>query len=252
MPERASGGPPGTGPGPQAEALRELRAGLAAQARLAAFAAHEINGPLAGIKSAVALLGLAVPADHPHHGYAALVDREVDRISALLRLMYGLHRREGKEPAGQTASTLLQDQQRLLESRFLAGRVRFDPKTEIPESQPLREAPLLRHILFNLLQNAIEATPPEGTVSCRIRQDGGWLELEVRDQGPGLPAGMEDQIWAPGFTLKRSPIQTGLALGLSGCRLAAEALGGTLGAASQPGGGSVFTLKIPMATNDSA
>lgn len=233
------------------EALRELQAGLAAQARLAAFAAHEINGPLAGIKSAVALLGLAVPADHPHYGYAALVDREVDRISALLRLMYELHRREGKEPAEQTASTLLQDQQRLLESRLSAGRVRFDLKAEVPDSRPLRDAPLLRHILFNLLQNAIEATPPEGTVSCRIRQDGPWLEIEVRDQGPGLPAGREDQIWAPGFTLKRSPIQAGLALGLAGCRLAAGALGGTLKAASEPGGGCVFTLKIPMATDGS-
>lgn len=233
------------------EALRELQAGLAAQARLAAFAAHEINGPLAGIKSAVALLGLAVPADHPHYGYAALVDREVDRISALLRLMYELHRREGKEPAEQTASTLLQDQQRLLGSRLSAGRVRFDLKAEVPDSRPLRDAPLLRHILFNLLQNAIEATPPEGTVSCRIRQDGPWLEIEVRDQGPGLPAGREDQIWAPGFTLKRSPIQAGLALGLAGCRLAAGALGGTLKAASEPGGGCVFTLKIPMATDGS-
>lgn len=233
------------------EALRELQAGLAAQARLAAFAAHEINGPLAGIKSAVTLLGLAVPAGHPHHGYAALVDREVDRISALLRLMYELHRREGKEPSGQTVSTLLQDQQRLLGSWLSAGRVRFDLKSEIPDSRPLREAPLLRHILFNLLQNAIEATPPEGTVSCRIRQDGGWLEIEVRDQGPGLPAGMEDQIWAPGFTLKRSPIQTGLALGLSGCRQAAEALGGTLYAVSQPEGGCVFTLKIPLPAGDS-
>ena len=242
---------PAPSPGPaRAEPLRDLRAGLAAQARLAAFAAHEINGPLAGIKSAVTLLGLAVPADHPHHGYAALVDREVDRISALLRLMYDLHRREGKEPAEQTASTLLQDQQRLLESRFLAGRVRFDPKTEIPDAQPLREAPLLRHILFTLLQNAIEATPPDGSVSCLIRQDGDWFEVEVRDPGPGIPPGLEDAIWTPGFTLRRSPIQTGLALGLSGCRLAAEALGGTLGAASQPGSGSVFTLRIPMATDD--
>ncbi|HEY3399387.1 MAG TPA: HAMP domain-containing sensor histidine kinase [Geothrix sp.] len=220
-------------------------AALAAKAQMAAYIAHEINGPLAGIKSAITLLGTAVSPDHPHHPYLGLVDREIDRIAATIRMMYELHRPKAEGASSIAVAVLFQDLASLLGTRLRARRVSLDTRQEASDLPDLPQAGLLRQVLFNLLQNAIEATPLGGTVVCAARWQGGGIELEVRDQGPGLSSELLEHIWMPGFTLKRSSVQAGLGLGLSGCRRVVEGLGGSIHTENPPEGGCVFLVRFP-------
>ena len=64
---------------------------LAATGRLAAAVAHEINNPLAGIKNSFQLIKQAVPPEHPHYGFLALIDKELARVTEIVRQMYLLY-----------------------------------------------------------------------------------------------------------------------------------------------------------------
>lgn len=219
---------------------------LSGKAQMAAYVAHEINGPLAGIKSAFTLLQTAIPAEHTYRPYVELVDREIDRITAIVRMMYELYR--PSEPTAQNVAvaTLLQDIATLLAPRFRSHQVSLmlDPGT--PGLRATLQANLLRQVIFNLLQNAIEATPRQGMVRCCASKEGGVLEIQVSDEGPGIPPGNTEKVWEAGFTTKRNAIQGGMGLGLSTCRRLLESLQGSIAFENLPKAGCVFTVRIPL------
>jgi two-component system, NtrC family, sensor kinase len=116
----------------------------------------------------------------------------------------------------------------------------------------LSELPLLRcraarlhQVVVNLLMNAIDACPPEGTVTIRTRTDTevGGIRLEVADTGCGIDPAIRERIFDPFFTTK--PIGEGTGLGLSISYGIVQEHGGTIEVQSSPGGGSCFTIRIP-------
>jgi signal transduction histidine kinase len=104
------------------------------------------------------------------------------------------------------------------------------------------DGPRLRHALVNILQNAVQASP-DGHPRLSIRSSGDTLIFEVRDFGPGIPAGTENQLFEPFFTTRTN----GTGLGLAVARRAAEGHGGTIQARNHPDGGAVFEVRIPEA-----
>jgi len=228
------------------ELLAQGNETLAAKAQMAAYVAHEINGPMAGIKSAFALLQTAIPAEHTYRPYVELVDREIDRITAIVRMMYELYRPNEPKAQNVAVAMLLQDIATLLAPRFRSHQVNLILDAGEPGLRGALRANLLRQVLFNLLQNAIEATPPRGTVRCSARRDGEILEIQVNDQGPGIPFEIAEKVWKPGFTTKRNALQGGMGLGLSTCRRLLEGLQGSIHFKNLPGGGCVFTVRVPL------
>jgi signal transduction histidine kinase len=104
---------------------------------------------------------------------------------------------------------------------------------------------LLQEAVCALLQNAVEAAPEGGTVSVRGGASGGAHRIEVRDDGPGIPAENLERIFEPFFTTKAGE---GSGLGLSAALRIAAKHGGTVDAESAgPGRGSRFYLLIPAA-----
>ncbi|HEX6040716.1 ATP-binding protein [Longimicrobium sp.] len=107
----------------------------------------------------------------------------------------------------------------------------------------------VRQILVNLLSNAVKFTE-QGEVAVVAGGDDGRTWLEVRDTGPGLPAGSEEAVFeeflqiAAGTKSKREP---GSGLGLAISRRLARAMGGDLTARSGAGNGAAFTLVLPAA-----
>ncbi len=102
-------------------------------------------------------------------------------------------------------------------------------------------------LLWNLVKNAIEASPPQSTVHVSLSGDDVSIELEVRDQGPGLDEAAQARIFMPYVTTKAS----GTGLGLHLVREAAEALGGHLLLRSRPGQGTSFRARLPRLTRNS-
>lgn len=232
----------------RAQAMAEATEGVMARGRMAAYIAHEINNPLMGIKNAFQLLDKAIPGDHPHVRYVGLIHQEIARISRIVRGMYELYKPIPQPPSEIHLETLLQDVAAMLEpkARLHQAHLRVDsPDTHL---QALVASDLIRQVLFNLIQNALEASPPQGTVTCRALRRDLQLILEVSDEGNGVSADLEQQIFASGFSTKPAlATQMGLGLGLSSSRRLAEGMGGTLNYSNHPSGrGCTFMLDLPM------
>jgi signal transduction histidine kinase len=97
-----------------------------------------------------------------------------------------------------------------------------------------------------LLDNAVKYTPEGGTVTVHIGKDEAGVELAVADTGIGIPAEHLPQIFDRFYRADESRPTGGAGLGLAIARQIAEQLGGTIRAASVPGQGSTFTLRLPL------
>ena len=96
----------------------------------------------------------------------------------------------------------------------------------------------------NLLDNAIKYTPAGGRVDVSAGREGDRAVLRVSDTGLGIPADEQPRIWDRLFRGDRSRAERGLGLGLSLVKAIVEAHGGTVSVESQPGHGSVFTVRL--------
>ncbi|GEM_PF-1783396 len=225
--------------------LRDMER-LSAKGQMAAYIAHEINNPLAGIKNAFALLETAIPADHPHRHYADLIKREIDRIAGIIRTMYHVYRPPSAEQGAVALQEVFQDIQSLLVPMLRTAGVRIN--LDLPDAG-LRvrfNGGLLRQVIFNLAQNAVEASRRDGSVVLGGHRDGQGALITVQDEGSGIPPEWGDQVFHPGFSSKRDSGMSGLGLGLSTCKSIVESMGGTLDFTSPgPGAGCTFRVRVP-------
>lgn len=102
----------------------------------------------------------------------------------------------------------------------------------------------LRTAIFELVLNAIEATPAGGTVRVRTFAQGDTVRLEVRDGGAGVPGGMADEVFDPFISTKAEP---DAGLGLSAVWAIAQRHHGDVTIEAHPSGGTVVTLTLPRA-----
>jgi signal transduction histidine kinase len=108
---------------------------------------------------------------------------------------------------------------------------------------------LLASAVLNLLHNAFKYTRPRGRVVLRARAEGRQLLLEIEDECGGIPQSRGDLFQA--FGDRRGRDRSGLGLGLSIARKAIRAHGGDICIRNMPGKGCVFTIEIPLATEES-
>jgi signal transduction histidine kinase len=106
------------------------------------------------------------------------------------------------------------------------------------------DARALNQVLLNLLKNATEAVEGAGgVVGVRLRQEGDRVVIEVRDDGPGIPAANRERLFEPFFSTKEAGRGTGL--GLSICRRIVSEHGGSIAVESSEGNGTAFTVRLP-------
>lgn len=111
----------------------------------------------------------------------------------------------------------------------------------------LADAPLLRRLVENLLGNALKFTPDDGAVWLGARSDGGQqMRLWVRDSGPGVPPDQREHIFEKYGQVRGHAQRSGTGLGLTFCRMVAEAHAGRIGVDDAPGGGSLFWVELPI------
>jgi signal transduction histidine kinase len=106
---------------------------------------------------------------------------------------------------------------------------------------------LLRHILLNLISNAIKYSPDGGTITVTVVQEQLDIVIRVSDQGIGIPPKDQKRLFQPYQRASNTGSIKGTGLGLSIVKLCAEAHKGSVSVASQPGGGSTFTVVLPDA-----
>ncbi|MEZ4585918.1 MAG: ATP-binding protein [Gemmatimonadales bacterium] len=228
------------------QALQEVST-LTTMGRLAARVAHEINNPLAGIQSAFMLVKDSVPAEHPHHRYVASIEREIGRIAGVTRQLYETYRPETESTPEASVATLVTDGATLLEQLNKRTGIRISVALDgVPAVVPLPSA-MIRQIVFNLVQNAIDASPEGAVVSVRATAVDDRLTIVVRDSGPGVPDAIKQRIFEPFFSTKQRSTETGgMGLGLSLVHRSVTAVGGRITVRDADGGGAEFVVELPL------
>jgi len=208
------------------QALRQSEK-QATTGQVAARIAHEINNPLAGIKHAFLLSKDAIPASHPHYAFVGRIEREIARIARIVRQMYDLYRPEQEPPRELDLDTVIQDVVALLQGNCRERDVTIGVDTPAVPVVSLPEG-LLRQVLFNLLRNAIEASPPGERVGIGAQVVDDRLTLSVADRGEGIPEEVRSRVFESFFTTRRASPDGGLGLGLSVCKGIVDGMGGCL------------------------
>jgi PAS domain S-box-containing protein len=226
--------------------LREVEK-LTTMGRLAARVAHEINNPLAGIQNSFLLIRDAISPDHRYYPYVGAIEREIGRIAAVTRQLYETYRPEPGAGGHAGVRVVIADAVAFLEQVNRKTGVRIVADLDgTPAVVPLPDS-VLRQSVYNLVQNAVEASPPDGTVTVSARVEDGGLVLRVRDQGPGVAPEARESVFEPFVTTKGRNLSTGgMGIGLSLVRRSVEALGGRIEVLDPPGGGAEFVVRLPL------
>ena len=215
--------------------------GILAIATQAAGAAHELNTPLSTMLTLLPELRREYRGSPALEEDLALLQEQVTRCRTILREMVAF----GKAQLSQQPEQLsVADFVRSCLERFQLLRPEAELELQLDEdsrSIVLRTPPGLRHSLLNLLNNAADASALRGShvVELQVHSSEGWLELIVRDRGPGFDAGGATAL---GQTRK----QTGLGIGLTLAEATVERLNGELTASNTENGAQV-RLRLPLA-----
>jgi len=227
----------------QLESERQRAARLAYFEVLASSLAHEIKNPLVAIKTFAQLIPRrqsdALFADE----FSRIVTREIGRMEHLVEQLRTLsrpsdrprQRLDVREPLAQAVESLRPafDEKRMVIGTSLGAEPRF----------VLGDHGELEQLFINLLMNALEATPPDGTLSIELTATGDHVTVAVADSGPGIPAELLEHVFDPFITTK----QRGSGLGLTICAGIAAAHRAKLRAANRAAGGALLTAEFPLA-----
>jgi PAS domain S-box-containing protein len=232
------------------ESMREISA-LTTMGQLAARVAHEINNPLAGIQNAFLLIRGAIPETHPHYRFVGAIEREIARIAAVTRQLYETYRPDQLMAKQSSVILAVSDAVSFLEQVNRGRQVQIvTDMSRAPSMVPVPDA-LLRQTLYNLVQNAVDVSPADGTVHVSAAEEGDCCVLRVTDEGPGVPPAIRERIFDPFFSTKDRTMKTGgMGIGLALVRQSVQAVGGQISLHDRPGGGTEFEVRLPMTPLD--
>ena len=235
----------------EAEAQVRRTERLAALGQLSAGLAHEIRNPLSTIKGSAEMLLKNVDADGAvAHELAGFISTEVDRTNALVTRFLDFARPLALRLEKTEIAEVIDEAVAQVEKHTPPLDVSIY-KNYSPDIPPfLLDRQLIERVFYNLLLNAAQASPPQGTVTVKTRQFGettgdDTVEISVIDRGTGIASKDRESIFNPFFTTKSS----GVGLGLAIVSKIVDEHGGQITVESEPGAGSVFRVFLPVREN---
>ena len=238
----------------QVEALAQLTAVSNAKSEFVARVSHDLRAPLHAIGGLAELL-VRRAVDEDGRRLAEGITREADALRALVDDLLDLSRVEAGRidlhPAVFSLSRCVEGSVGLVraraEERGLELAVTIAPGVD---GDVWGDADRLRQVLVNLVDNAVKFTR-SGSVRVDVLPAGGdEVDIEVSDTGPGIAPEDIERIFEA-FAQSHDD-QSGTGLGLTISRDLADAMGGSLTVRSEPGVGSVFTVRLPLPRKDIA
>jgi two-component system, OmpR family, sensor histidine kinase KdpD len=211
---------------------------------------HDLRTPLASITGAVTLLiessDRIAPASRAE--LLTTIYEESERMERLIRNLLDMTRLES---GGAALTKEWQSVQEIIgaalhyEDRRLRGR---EVTADIPQDLAMvqMDAVGIEQVLVNLIDNAVEHTPPGTAIEISARDRDGEVVIEVADEGCGLPENSGQRVFEKFFRAgSMNGSSHGIGLGLAICKAIVDAHGGKISAGNRAGGGAVFRFTLP-------
>lgn len=218
---------------------------LAALGEMSAAVSHELNQPLAAMKTYLAGARLLLQRRRAEEALSSFqrIDDLIERMGAITRQLKSYARKGGEafEPIDVRAS--VSSALSMMEPTLRSGRVRISHALPRAPVMVMADRIRLEQVLINLLRNAVDATKDVAEPQVELLLTAGeTATLSVRDNGHGITD--LDNLFEPFYTTKKPGDGVGLGLAISSGIV--NDLGGRLTARNAPGGGAVFEVQLPI------
>lgn len=237
-----------------ANALEDMREELEGRDYAATFVqtlTHELKSPLAAIRATSELLAENNMDEAQRRKFTASLQQECERTEHLIRQLLRLAEVERQKSLQKREALDLRQvvEQACAELKGAADARSVTWKMELPEAVCTVEgdAALLRRALVNVLENAVDFSPPNGEVEIRLVTADGVHRLGIADHGPGIPDYAVPRLFERFYSLKHKQTgRKGSGLGLCFAKEAAELHGGALTLRNGVQGGACAELVLPV------
>jgi two-component system C4-dicarboxylate transport sensor histidine kinase DctB len=227
---------------------------LAALGQMSAAIAHEVNQPLAALRTFMASTRIFA-----QRGDARKIIKNLDLIDGLAERMASItnhlktfaRKSDPGRPEPVAVSRAVEGALFLIESQIKAAGVRIDRDIQ-PDVWVSGYAVQLEQVLVNLIRNALDAVGDvkRPAIEIAVRANSETVRISIADNGPGVPPEVIDRIFDPFVTTK--PVGKGLGLGLSITYGIVQDFRGRIHASNRPQGGAEIVIELPRVTPEAA
>jgi two-component system C4-dicarboxylate transport sensor histidine kinase DctB len=227
-----------------AEQSLEQSSKLAALGEMAAAVSHELNQPLAAMKTYLAGAGLLLSRNRPDETLSAFhrIDDLIERMGAITRQLKTYARKGSETFSPVDMSAALSSSLSMMEPQLKHSNIRLEKVISEQSVVVIGDRVRLEQVLINLLRNAVDAvkTVPDPVIEIMLSR-GETVTLSVRDNGSGIEE--LDLLFEPFHTTKKDGDGVGLGLAISSGIVKDH--GGRLTARNSDDGGAVFEVQLP-------
>ncbi len=222
---------------------------LAVLGQMSAGINHELNQPLTAIRAyadnARAFLGLG-KLDRVQ-GNLEEIGGLTERMAKIIHPLKEFSRKSSGQPEPVCLKTVRDGAMSILYGRLNQQGAQISWPGGLERRFVMGDVVRLEQVLVNLISNALQAmdSMAQKQIEISVEQEEQWLTLKVRDHGPGVAEGEQSRVFEPFYTTKASG--QGLGLGLSISHRIIASLNGALSVSNHPGGGAVFSIRLPRA-----
>jgi len=210
---------------------------------ISAGMAHEIRNPLGSIKGAVEILKDDYRPDEANYEFINILLKETDRLNRIVQEFLDFAR--PTEPAFQSTdiNEAIESVLLLIAQEANKRGVKMHKELDNALGTYSLDAGMIKQAFLNLTLNALQAMPQGGILTVRSGRQGDILEVKISDTGVGITEESRRRLFTPFFTTKKN----GTGLGLVITYRIIENHRGSIEVVSEPGKGSTFTVRIPVA-----
>jgi PAS domain S-box-containing protein len=213
---------------------------------------HDLRTPLTSVQASLTLLSEGVWGDlsEPANKSVLSAERNINYIVSLINSLIDVERLESGLISVKLSTIDLAEVVEIAIDTVgnIAHNTGIKIANEVGHLNLPGDSSRLLQVVINILSNALKFSPKGSTITLRTVIVEGYVELQIEDQGRGIPAEQCDNVFDRFKQVYKSDseVQMGSGLGLAICKSIVEGHGGTIGVRSDLGKGSTFWIRLPM------